>query len=146
MKNNVNLGILEIEDYKFIVNKQKEIEIELLKRLEKDDKVKNKEFNRKRIQKRLDLIELELSEEPPVEEDKPIPIEENKVIEVVDNKTEVKNVEKIELKKEKTSKIQQIQPETDKIISKTKKNEEMIKNLSNRLDDYKKAFDYFLKV
>ena len=146
MKNNVNLGILEIDDYKFIVNKQKEIEIELLKRLEKDDKVKNKEFNRKRIQKRLDLIELELSEEPPVEEDKPIPIEENKVIEVVDNKTEVKNVEKIELKKEKTSKIQQIQPETDKIISKTKKNEEMIKNLSNRLDDYKKAFDYFLKV
>ena len=61
-------------------------------------------------------------------------------------RTEVKNVEKIELKKEKTSKIQQIQPETDKIISKTKKNEEMIKNLSNRLDDYKKAFDYFLKV
>ena len=46
----------------------------------------------------------------------------------------------------KKSKLQYKQSDPYKIINKTNKKEEMIQNLNNRLDQNKKAIDYFLKV
>jgi hypothetical protein len=141
LKNNVELGILEINDYRFIIGKEKEILIELLKRLDKDEKVKNKDFNRKRLQKRLDQVESELNEQAPQEEE--IKKDEHQI-----------NIEKEEKKKED---IQEIRNQThtandnDKdekqpIISKGSRKEKLIKICNERIEEYKKAIEYLIKV
>jgi len=96
LKNSVDLGVMDLDEYKDLINKELIIEKELLKRLNEDKTIdeKKKVFHIKRIQERIDKVNGELSESVPEE---PAVIQKE---EVAEEKKEVKE-EKTETKKKK---------------------------------------------
>lgn len=69
--NDVNLGILTLDDYKKNVGKQKDYENIILERLKKDDKAKWKDKIVERINNRIKILETELNSN--IEEPEPEP-------------------------------------------------------------------------
>ena len=87
MQNQVGNGELSMEDYRVTIEKELKVEEDLLKKLLENSEVKNKEFQKKRINKRIELINAELNEkveeepEPEKKEEIPVSTSENKTIE-----------------------------------------------------------------
>ncbi len=63
----IECGDMDLDNYRSTLQSQLEYEQLLLKRVDEDDIIKNKNFVKKRIQNRIDLINADLSEE--IEED-----------------------------------------------------------------------------
>jgi len=157
---------MDLNEYKKSITKQLELEKFLLTKIDADEKIKNKNFLKKRINKRIEIIESELNqeiEEEPVEtekevNEKPVVKETNSIKSPETNqknpRTEKKQKE-IEEKVSNTnkqssvvinsndtkSKPEQIEPQVNKI-----KNPKLYNEIISRSEEYRKAVEYFVNI
>lgn len=165
---NVQNEILSMEIYRKYIENELVYEKSLLSKLDIDQHIKNKNFVKKRIEKRILLIEGELNEEiheaEEVEEDlKEIPQIENKIeefqvvntknikIEDIDqSKDDSIIVKHVEEKKPEALKISEI--ESKPIIHTQEqaviniKDKKLYHRLKARAEEYKRANDYFIHI
>jgi len=148
-----------MEAYKASIKESLKKEEDTLKAAKKDTKVTNFEFLRKRIQKRIDMINAELTEE--VEEQAPEQVEpEVKKVETVEEKVKLKEeikegikTSEIILKEQKHQETVEIAINKEGKLVKKPTNviqesqvSQLEKLIHERLDDYKEANKYFKKV
>lgn len=162
-----------MELYKKTLDTELKYEEKLLKHCETNELVKNKEFCKKRIQKRIELINAELIEE--IEEpEAAIDNEETKVEKIgeelkaeaetetssTSKSTEVDSKVKVEgkIEKEKSENkenntisesvnVDKVEiKEKDKIEKPIEINQELYDEIYKRADEYKEAKDYFVQV
>ena len=130
--NLVESGVMDLDKYKEYITQELNYEKQLLEVVDKDKKLPACEIPivKGRIQKRIDLINQELTESPEEEEEE----EEKKDDDVEEVKEEPKK-EEISKKEENTKK-----EETSK---KVKIDEALLKRVNVRFNEYKCAIDYF---
>ena len=130
--NLVESGVMDLDKYKEYITQELNYEKQLLEVVDKDKKLPACEIPvvKGRIQKRIDLINQELTESPEEEEEE----EEKKDDDVEEVKEEPKK-EEISKKEENTKK-----EETSK---KVKIDEALLKRVNDRFNEYKCAIDYF---
>ena len=90
---------MDLDEYKKSISKEIEWEKFLLTKLDSEEKIQNRNFVKKRIEKRINLIEAELSQEVEAEAEDPEP--------VVEVKAEVKAEAKAEVKAEAKAKAEE---------------------------------------
>lgn len=142
--------MLDIETYKKIISTQLNYEDQLIKKIDTDDYIKNKEFVKQRIQNRIDILKTEIEqnieqendeEEEEVKEDTN---ESNKLINRDNDNNSSKSEEEIKPEeiKLKESKIKVV--ESPKKID--IKDKILHKKVLNLIDEYKKALEYFMRI
>jgi hypothetical protein len=158
ISNQVNCGIIDIDTYKKIIQNQLNFEQELIKRIDTDDYIKNKNFVKKRIMTRINIIKEELAQEVPENEEEEVidekaheHVEENlnaedkssnKKIEKDESQVLVEDDVKVSLKKEKPNPIESIKEKPKPRI----KDEEIYEKAKRKLIEYKAAVEYFIKI
>ncbi len=138
------MGILDIDEYKKDIQKQKDYETAVKDKLSKEEKLNFKEENIKRIEKRIEIIEKELNSNMDEEPSEHVPDQEEK-------KEEVKQ-EKIIIDNDNKSHTGTIV--TNKSVSEHKKpagpenvkDKILYENLKERIEEYKRASEYFSKI
>jgi len=80
------MGILDIDEYKKDIQKQKDYETAVKDKLSKEEKLNFKEENIKRIEKRIEIIEKELNSNMDEEPSEHVPDQEEKKEEVKQEK------------------------------------------------------------
>jgi len=175
LENLCGTGAVDMEMYKKTLETELKYEEKLLKHCETNEKVKNKEFCKKRIQKRIDLINAELVEEvepEPEPEEAKVDLEKitneikesEKVDEIkkdVDKKVDNDNDKKDEKTEEKTEgksggKTEEKSGENTEVKTEDKKvevkekiieiDQELYDKIYKRADEYKEAKEYFIQV
>ena len=145
MTNNVNMGILDIDDYKLDLKKQKDYETALKEKLKKET-INFKEQNIKRIEKRIEIIEKEI----------------NQNVEEGHHETEVKKDTQTESNKQSVNDKEIIGSDSKTImtISNNKstenqnkpsgpeyvKDKKMYESVKALLEEYKEVSQYFSKI
>lgn len=140
------MGILDIEEYKKDVQKQLDYEKAIKEKLLKEGTINFKEQNIKRIEKRIEILDKELTqniEEEPQEEYK----EETKVVtkeETVKEKIIIDNDNKSETCTITTNKstVETKKPSGPEYV----KDKKLYESLKARLEEYKEASQYFSKI
>ena len=126
--NLVESGVMDLDKYKEYITQELNYEKQLLEVVDKDKKLPTCEIPvvKGRIQKRIDLINQELTESPEEEEE-----EEKKDDDVEEVKEEKEEPKKEEIPKKKE------EPKKEKI------DEALLNRVNLRLNEYKCAIDYF---
>ena len=140
----VQEGSLPMEDYFKIINEELDYENKLLTLIEKDKKLQIIEIPelKNRINKRIELIKSEIEQlKESIEEEKK---EEEKIKE----EENIKEEKKLEEKKEEEKKLEEKKEEEKKIEEKkepeyTNEELELLETIKDRLEEYKKAINYF---
>lgn len=98
------MGILDLDEYKKDCEKQKAYETKLIEKITKEGKIKFLEETIKRIKRRIEILEQEITQEVPQQEEDP-PTETNTENPSVVQKVEEKKEEEVDYYDEKSERI-----------------------------------------
>ena len=143
------MGILDIEEYKTEVKKQKDYEIALKEKLAKEISISFKPQNIRRIEKRIEILEIELKQNMEEAQEEEIKMQEDK-----NNLSEKINQihEKIIIDTDEKSMTNTISTGVSLNEFKKPSGQEYVKDkilyesLKFRLEEYKEASQYFSKI
>lgn len=146
---------MDFEGYKASIKEELEFEELLLQRIDKDSFIKNKEFVKNRIKKRMTTINDELNQQPPEEAEvvEDIKKEENneqppKSVTTLKKSTlssYSQNLKQSDIQEVENVKVEEIKLKPEVIKPKIK-NQKLYDETKAKLEDYKLAVDYFMNI